>query len=642
MARKTWGRSIWSYWSTIFRDEDDAPEDIVVEEKFTLGEAPTAGGAGTSGGGSAKRDPKLSIVKKIGLALSDGGSGSTDFVEPEYNFQEITDAYNAEGYIRQAIDKYIEMMFKADWDFVGRNPNAVDYVKMRFKLMAEATQIPTSQLFIEMAEDIVKYSNTVVAKARAKDALPFQGLNVMGVGDSMPVAGYFPINLSTLTIKRDTFGIVKGWQQKTEGSDKTVKFKPEDIVHIYYKREKGRAFGTPFLLPALDDLRALRQIEENVLRLVYRNLHPLWHIKVGLEGEGLGAEEDEVELVRTEVENMDVEGGMVTTERVNINSIASNQIIDAKEYLAYFEKRAFTVLGVSELMMGRGNSANRSTGDNISGEFTDRVKAMQKVMATFVNEFMIKEILMEGGFDPVLNPDDEVKFTFNEIDMDSKIKAENQAVFLYEHNSITEDEMRELIGRDIIEDGDARSKMHLQMVTIAQLEASSALAPAAADSGANPNDKKKETDNKTKPANQSGVKSSPKKTTNSNETRYMKEMFNEYNHLREATRTLLYDYYEADKVDEKKLIGAFTYTRESLLEITSNYLGEDIAKGQHLAITRMLESMVNDVIESEHMFSGSFAAIEAVQTTESVFDVYTDRLGTIGSKAVEAYQQKEV
>ncbi|WP_421019330.1 hypothetical protein, partial [Klebsiella pneumoniae] len=81
----------------------------------------------------------------------------------------------------------------------------------------------------------------------------------------------------------------------------------------------------------------------------------------------------------------------------NISSIASNQIIDAKEYLKHFEQRAFTVLGVSELMMGRGGTASRSTGDNLSSDFKDRIKAMQKVMATFVNEFMVKEILMEGG-----------------------------------------------------------------------------------------------------------------------------------------------------------------------------------------------------------------------------------------------------
>lgn len=636
MARRTFGRSFWSRIDMYFRTKDDAPEPLVVEESYTLGEAPGASSAPRSSG---NRDPKMSLIKRIGLALSEGGN-STDFIPPEYDFNEITDAYNTEGYVRQAVDKYIEMMFKADWDWVGKNPNAVDYLRMRFRLMAEATQLPTNQLFIEIAEDLVKYCNVVIAKARAKDANPFQGMAVTGVGGMPPVAGYFPLNLATMQIRRDATGTIKAWQQEVEGQDKPKRFKPEDIVHIYYKREKGRAFGVPWLLPALDDIRALRQIEENVLRLVYRNLHPLWHVKVGLDKEGMGAEPEEVDLVRNEVENMDIEGGLVTTERVNVSAIASNQIIDANEYLKHFEQRAFTVMGVSELMMGRGNTANRSTGDNLSGEFKDRIKALQKVMATFVNEFMVKEILMEGGFDPVLNPDDDVRFTFKEIDMDSQIKMENQAVFLYEHNAITEDEMRELIGRDPIEDGEARSKMHLQIVTIAQATAVAALKPEPG-TGASGGGSKKETDNKAKPANQHGVKSSPKKATNSLQVRYMKEMFNEYNLLNEATSALVKRHYEHGGKEHLKTIGgAFKYTEGRLLELTERYFYDDVVEQVRIPIQRMTEEIHKDILETIVNME-KFG--EASEVAQSVFDVFTDRLGAISNKAFEVYESlKEV
>lgn len=636
MARKTWGRSFWSRIDMYFRTKDDSPEPLVVEESFTLGEAPGASAAPKSSG---NRDPKMSLIKRVGLAINDGGN-TTDFTPPEYDFNEITDAYNTEGYVRQAVDKYIEMMFKADWDWVGKNPNAVDYIRMRFKLMAEATQTPTNQLFIEIAEDLVKYCNVVVAKARAKDMNAFQGMQVQGVGGLAPVAGYFPLNVSTMQIRRDNVGLIKAWQQEVEGSDTVKRFKPEDIVHIYYKREKGRAFGTPWLLPALDDIRALRQIEENVLRLVYRNLHPLWHVKVGLDKEGFGAEPEEVDLVRNEVENMDIEGGLVTTERVNVSAIASNQIIDANEYLKHFEQRAFTVMGVSELMMGRGNTANRSTGDNLSGEFKDRIKALQKVMATFVNEFMIKEVLMEGGFDPVLNPDDEVRFTFKEIDMDAQIKAENQAVFLYEHNAISEDEMRELIGRDPIEDGEVRSKMHLQIVTIATATAQAALKPDPASGGA-AGGGNKETDNKTKPANQHGVKSSPKKATNTTQVRYMKEMFNEYSLLNEATSALIKRHYEQGGKEHLKTIsGAFKYTEGRLLELTERYFYEDVVEQVKIPIQRMTEEIHDDIIDT---MTSVEQLGEASEVAQSVFDVFTDRLGAISTKAFEVYESlKEV
>lgn len=616
-------------WSSIGRTESSA----VTNESIRLGEAPVGSAPATGGGKSGSRDPKLSIIKRIGLAFS---GTSSDFEDPEFSFDDITNAYNAESFVRQAFDKYIEAMFKAGFEFVGKDPNAVEYVKMRFALMAEATQIPTRQLFIDIAEDLVKFSNVVIAKQRQADPVVFAGLNVQGLSGMNPVAGYFPLNLGTLKIKRDQFGTVKGWQQEAGSGGNTKTYKPDDIVHIYYKREKGRAFGTPFLVPALDDIRAFRQIEESVLRLVYRNLHPMWHIKVGIAGvDELGADETEVALAQSAIEGMDVEGGLVTNERVEIKPIAANQIIDAKEYLKHFEQRVFTALGVSELLMGRGNTANRSTGDNLYGEFADRAKAFQQVMEVFVNDMMVKEILMEGGYDPVMNPDQGVEFTFNEIDFDSQIKKQNQAVFLYEHEAITEDEMRYLLGRDPVQDGDERSKMHLTMVTLAAMEAEAALAPAptTGSAAASSQKKKAETDNKTKPTNQHGTKSSPKKNTNSSDSVVIHEINEEYGMLRESITKLVASYYSSS--DEKHLqtmSGALAYTEGRIIDQFTLHYSQEAAEQMKLPLKRMFLNLRDHVEEALNM-EGDHALSHTQELTQTVFDIFADRLAAIAEKA---------
>lgn len=634
MAKSSRRRSLRGFLGGIFRG-GRRNSAIDAEELYTLGEAGASTGGGKSSGG--KRDPNLTLVKKLGLALSDGGTG--DFEEAEWDFSEITNAYNTEAYVRQATDKYTEMMFKADWDWVGKNPNAVEYVRMRFLMMAEATQIPTSQLFIEIAEDLVKYCNVTIAKARAKDINVFNGLQVQPVGDKLPIAGYFPLNLTGMTVKRDKNGTIKQWQQELEGGDATVKFKADDIVHIYYKREKGRAFGTPWLLPALEDIRSLRQIEENVLRLVYRHLHPMWHVQVGSEAEGMAGEGDEVDEVQSIVENMDVEGGLVTTERVKINAIASNNALDAQGYLAYFEKRVFTAMGVSELMMGRGGTASRSTGDNLSSDFKDRIKALQRVMSTFITDKMVNEVLLEGGFDPILNPDDAVRFTFNEIDMDSRIKAENQAVFLYEHNAISEPEMRELLNRDPIEDGEIRAGMHLQVITLATA-AATAEAKAATSTGGS-----KETDNKTKPTNQHGTKSSPKKATNSGELSgsdigtYSDVTVKEYMKMKQAVLALSDDYGKAKQQSSLHTIcSVFEYTRQQMNSNGEMILGDAVAQRLNVPIERLTKNMQGQVIESLQ----TMAFGEARDTVEALFDVYYDTLMLIPDKAKEVMEKQEV
>ena len=483
------------------------PKEEEPVKEISVTEAPSSSGK--------MRDPTEIGVKRIGL-IENGTS--REYQEPEFDLATVQAAYDSEAYVRQAVDKYIELMFKAGWEFVGNDENIVLYLNQRFELMAEMTGIPTNQLWIEVAEDLVKFHNAILAKARDKDNVisGILGVQLTGLAGREPVSGYFPLNMTTMKVLRDKNGTVKSWQQEVSGGDKPLKLKADDVIHFYYKREKGKAFGTPFLLAALDDIRALRQAEENVLKLIYRNLFPYIHAKVG--SQELPGTPDEVAYVQQQIESGDLEAGLVTTERVEITAVAADKVIDAEKYLRYFEQRVFTGLGVSELMMGRGNTANRSTGDNLSGEFTDRVKAYQRVIETFINDFIIRELLMEAGFDPLTTPEQAVEFRFNEIDFDALVKAENHAIFKYEHNSFTEDEMRHAIGKDPISDD---SKLFMNRITI-PTQTATAQAKAAAAGTSSGSNGTKATDNKNKPSNQHGTKPSPKKVAD-----FVEEEFNE-------------------------------------------------------------------------------------------------------------------
>lgn len=413
--------------------------------------------ASGSSGGATGRELANQVLGKI--VYKD--NNDTDFEDPSFELVELQDAYNKDAYIRQGVDKYVDQIFKEGYQFYGTDTNVVDYLKMRLAFIAEATSTPTSQFLMDIAEDVVKYANCMVVKARSNDPNAFpQGVNVQGLYGKDPVAGYFCANATVTKCKRDDYGTVTEWQQETDKGKQT--FPPEDVVHFYYKREKGNAYGTSFLVPVIPDVKALRRAEENILKMMYRNVYPFYHIKVGTE-EATGTSK-EVEDIQNEAQDMDVESMLVTTERVEIKPIASDKVIDAEPYLKYMESRVFSGLGIPEIMFGRGNTANRSTGDNMTSEMADRIRAMQRVIETFFNEFIIKELLMEGGYDPVLNPDQKVEFKFNDNDVDVEIKKQVHAIYKYEHSAITEDEMREEIGMDPIPDAD-REKMFVELVT---------------------------------------------------------------------------------------------------------------------------------------------------------------------------------
>ena len=413
--------------------------------------------ASGSSGGATGRELASEILGRIVYK----SNNDTDFEDPSFELTELQDAYNKDSYIRQGVDKYIDQIFKEGYQFYGTDTNTVDYLKQRLAFIAEATSTPTSQFLMDIAEDVVKYANCMVVKARSNDPNCFpQGVNVQGLYGKDPVAGYFCANATVTKCKRDDYGTVTEWQQETDKGKQT--FPPEDVVHFYYKREKGNAYGTSFLVPVIPDVKALRRAEENVLKMMYRNIYPFYHVTVGTE-EATGTSR-EVDDLEANISDMDVEAMLVTTERVAIKPIASDKVIDADPYLKYMESRVFSGLGIPEIMFGRGNTANRSTGDNMTSEMADRIRAIQRVIETFFNEFIIKELLMEGGYDPILNPDQKVEFKFNDNDVDVEIKKQVHAIYKYEHSAITEDEMREEIGMDPIPDSD-REKMFVEIVT---------------------------------------------------------------------------------------------------------------------------------------------------------------------------------
>lgn len=433
------------------------------------------------------RDPKKTQVKKIGLAYKDGGR--SEFEDQPIELEEISKAYHTDSYIKRAVDKHADLMFKEGWDIAGRNEQAAEYVWTRLKLMEEATATPMEELFYQVAYDLVLYGNAYLVKARQKGSQAgATGIKAVGYTSKQPVAGYFILPATVMKVSRDEFGKVLAYEQSSEGGE-GVRFKQEDIVHFTYKRPTGRAYGVPFVFNVIDDVKLLRQIEENVARLIHRNLFPLYIYQVGIDKPGYEASDEEIETIREEIRDMPMDGGIVLPERHNISTVgAGGEALDASDYLKYYRQRVFTGLGMSDSVMGVGDSANKSTSDNHSADLHDGVKEFQRAFTESFQFNIINELLFEGGYDPVLNVDDEVRFTFNEVAYDAKIKKENHLTQLFTQNVITHEEMRMMMGLDPVTD---EGRLYANMF-------------AAINEGAN-----NQGDNKNQPENQAGKQKSP-------------------------------------------------------------------------------------------------------------------------------------
>ena len=382
------------------------------------------------------------LLVKANSLLSGAGASRENLSAPEYDLDEIRKACESDSYIKMSLMKYSYMLFKAGYVLRSENEQASDYVKQRLNIMSFATRQPIDILFQECGDDLIKYSNAILIKSRVQSVMP--GIKATGFFKDKPVGGYFRVEPSQMSVLKDENGQIKKYVQTVNGEEK--EFDPVDVVHIYLDRESGNTFGTPRVLAALEDVKLLRRIEGHVATMIYRFAMPLFQWIIGLPQQGFQATNKEIEEAKATVDSMALDGTVITNEKTNIKAIgAEGTALNAEGYLKYFEQRVFSALGVSESQMGRGGA--KQDADSMESQAHDTVKHIQRTMSIFIQEFIINELLLEGGFNPILNEDDKVNFVFNEINLETKIKVENHEMAKFQSNMITYEEMRRTLGK---------------------------------------------------------------------------------------------------------------------------------------------------------------------------------------------------
>ena len=466
--------------------------------------------------------PSIKVMKPVNSPVLGYtfGFGRDSFVPAEYDLSEIGRIEDVENMVRQSFKKKTGLMFKEGYDFVGPNKKTVQYIKKRLAQIQEASAVPTQTLMRSIGADLIRLSNAFLLKVRDNNASGGKTRRSASGKTLKPVAAYFILPAETVEVKKDknTGKIEKYRQSMPDGRVK--EYNAEDIIHFYYDKRPGFNAGKPTIIPVIDDIRALRRIEQNIELLVYQHLFPLFHHKVGTKEQPdrtYNDGEKEVDLVRDEIEMMPSEGSIVTSYRHEITAIgAESRAIKAEGYIEHFKKRVIAGLGISSIDLGEGDTATRNTSDAMSRAIIDEVKDFQQTIVTFFNNSVLRELLLEGVFNfDTLDEKNTVHLSFNEIDIESKIKRENHNMLLYQGHVISETELRNAAGLEPISETE-RKGMYLDVITKPTVKFTADVAPkpqsllGGGSSGASKSAKAKQ-----QPSNQHGTKSGPEKKKSS-------------------------------------------------------------------------------------------------------------------------------
>ena len=401
-------------------------------------------------------------MKVAALALGFRGvdfyfTNRSHFEPAPYDFDRIIQAIDTDSYVRQAISKYKDLFWKEGWEISSENQEAVNYLLQRIDFLEMAMKRPFIEFLMEVFDQLIKFSNAFIVKARADIAEYFPG-SIEGINGGLPIVGYYLIPTEQVRILRDKHNKPKSYLQQTDpftyaptGTDPT--WSAEKVIHLHFDRKTGRAFGTPFLSTVLDDVVALRQMEEDIQNLVHRELFPLYKYKIGTPEQP--AEPDEIDRAAVEIENLRAEGGLILPHRHDVEVIGGQgESLDASSYLEHFKERVAVGLGVAPHHLGMTmNGGNRAMSERLDTALYDKIKNYQRLFSEMIRLNIFNELLFEGGFDPIVNPSDSNTsdrcfFKFREIDVDTQVKKESHIIQKFVNNVLTLDEARLALNMD--------------------------------------------------------------------------------------------------------------------------------------------------------------------------------------------------
>lgn len=449
-------------------------------------------------------------VKSRGLSPSGKPGNHNTWLESQIDHFEIEMLYDTEAYVGRATRVKTNLFLKEGFDFISKNDKRSKYIKKRISQIEWATDSSFSILLKDTARDLFVHFNSYWLKVRDIEA---SGGKVRQEGKKTfkPVAGYFRLAPETMTPEVDEAGNIKRWKQSVDFNEKIYSI--DDIVHFKMGTKAGYPLGIPSIISSIDDILALRLIEENLELLIHKHLFPIVLWTVGTEKMPADRYPDgstEVDFWAEEIEQLPPEGSFVVPEKISADVVGmESQALRIEGYMAHYKERIFAGLDVSAIEMGAGESNSRSTARTLSLNVIDAVKAVQVTLQEQIKP-VLKELLLESNFNPntALSEENMVSLLFSEIDTESKYKKENHFTDLYTKNFLTFAEARNAIGRDPLTREEEKNGLHYWRITREESLIRAIDEPVTTPAEPEPESKAVEENNN--PSNQHGKRGSPK------------------------------------------------------------------------------------------------------------------------------------
>jgi hypothetical protein len=346
---------------------------------------------------------------------------------PQYDFRKLRQIYRRFGFIRQALSAYKTRATSELPDIVCDNISARKRLMERLKEMGIFEQLPDmfqdlplfGNVFYEIVYDeeeigtdpnkllTGKTNNTNNTANRTKVNF-IKGIEIAKNQDIKEKArrlkkilGIKRLEPDYMQIVVDDYGRVLYYVSIRDGA-KPVVLERWRIIHIKLDPLPGDCFGIGLVEGAIDDISALRMVEDLQLQLIKHDIYPFRMFSCPSNEVVL-----EVEAKLSEQERF---GDLVVPDGVEMKqSTVGNASQDLRALMKFYEEKIFMDLGVPMGMLIQGNGTNKSTAVVQSDSFNHNVYSMMNQIYLPMEKFCRLVLLFEG-----INSD--VTWNYKDID----------------------------------------------------------------------------------------------------------------------------------------------------------------------------------------------------------------------------------
>jgi len=361
---------------------------------------------------------------------------NTVFVTPEYDLPTIANAIYMDSLLNRSVTIFVEQILKNGFEISSKDDNLQRYAKKRVREIERLTGKRLNEVIAEAARQLVSYGNAYIIKVHKANLSRLGDKYKVYNKEQNPIVGLFVADATTIEYGIDQENQVRYYKQFVNGDYNL--WRADEVIHITYNRVPGTFAGQSNINQCLDDLRALRKLEEEIEILGFQYSIPLYLYKVGTDQHP--AQPHEVDAVKTRIDHMPTYGIVVVPHTHDMTAATNNNDpIDIMKFVEHFKRRIYAGLGVSPIAMGESESSNRNTAEVLDLTMQTITKSYQQTIKNKIEQELLFELLLDGKF----NPEDlELEFNFPEIDLEAQIKKETQEIQKYQNGLITRTEAR--------------------------------------------------------------------------------------------------------------------------------------------------------------------------------------------------------